>query len=302
MSATLPALARPPEARPAGGLLAFDRAEFDAKFGRRPFRVAHRLADHPLFALPRLLELARFLPPDRVEYNAGNVPVNLRPERTPHTGLSAEETIRRIEECQSWLVLKNVERDPEYRDLLFSCLAEVEALGHPDATRIDHREAFVFVSSPGSVTPYHIDPEWNFLLQVRGPKTIHVFDGADRSLLSEEELERFYSGAHRNLVFRDEYQARAEPFELLPGQGAHVPMTAPHWVQNGPEVSVSFSITFQTRSSERRGLVYRVNHWLRGRGLRPTPVGAAPWRDGLKYHAYRVVRRLRRLAAGRVPE
>ena len=44
-------------------------------------------------------------------------------------------------------------------------------------------EGFIFVSSPGSVTPYHIDPERNFLLQVRGNKTMHMFDGSDRSLL-----------------------------------------------------------------------------------------------------------------------
>src|SRR5262245_63771662 len=83
-------------------------------FARRPFVVRHRLTDHPLFALPRLIELARMLPEDRVEYNAGDVPVSLDPARTPRTGLSIDETIRRIEECRSWMVFKNVERDPEY--------------------------------------------------------------------------------------------------------------------------------------------------------------------------------------------
>ncbi len=278
-----------------GELLSIDRADFDAHFGRAPFRVRHQLADHPLFALPRLLELARALPPEQVEYNAGNVPVNLRPDLTPHTGLSVEETIERIENCQSWLVLKNVERDAEYGALLAACLARVEEMGHPDATQIDHREAFVFVSSPGSVTPYHVDPEWNFLLQVRGRKRIDVFPADDRALLSEEELERFYSGAHRNLVFEDQFQVKARPFDLAPGEGAHVPVTAPHWVQNGPDVSVSFSITFQTRSSERRGAIYRVNHWLRQRGLRPAPVGASAWRDRLKWATFRALRRLRRV-------
>ena len=118
-------------------------------------------------------------------------------------------------------------------------------------------------------------------------------------LLSEEELERFYTGAHRNLTFRDELQARAEVFELHPGEGVHVPVTAPHWVKNGPEVSVSFSITFQTRLSERRGIIYRVNHLLRQRGWSPPAVGTAAWRDGLKYYGYRAMRRLRRAAGKR---
>jgi hypothetical protein len=282
--------------------LDFDRAEFRQSFGVRPFQVRHHLMNHPLFEIDRLLQLARALPEHRVEYNGGDLPVSVDPAKTPRTGLSAEETIRRIAECRSWLVLKNVELDSDYRDLLYGCLNEVERLQHPDANQIDLREGFIFLSSPGAVTPYHMDPEWNFLLQIRGQKTMHVFPAEDRSLLSEVELERFYSGAHRNLVFKDEYQTRAQTFELNPGDGVHVPVTAPHWVQVGPEVSVSFSITFQTRKSERRGIIYRVNHAMRQRGWRPTPVGQSCWRDEMKYFGYRVMRRLRRAWTGKRAE
>lgn len=292
-----------PTSVPTAGtrLLDLDRAGFDAQFGKVPFAIQHRLVDHPLFAVPRLLELAKFLPEDRVEYNAGDIPVNLEPERTPRNGLTPEETIRRIAECRSWLVLKNVERDPAYADLLDRCLGEVEQMGHADARRIDLREAFIFVSSPGAVTPFHIDPEWNFLLQVRGQKTIHVFPNDDRSLVGEEALERFYCGAHRNLVFQEEFQKKAQTFVLEAGEGVHVPVTAPHWVENGPEVSISFSITFQTRESERRGIIYRVNHWLRQRGLTPSPAGVSRWRDAGKYFAYRMLRRLRRVLGSKSP-
>src|SRR5262249_4393034 len=105
-------------ARPLG----IDPARFRARFDREPFVVDHRLSDHRLSARPRLIELARTLPEDHVEYNAGNVPVSLDPARTPRTGLSIDETIRRIEECRSWMVFKNVERDPDYRALLDACL------------------------------------------------------------------------------------------------------------------------------------------------------------------------------------
>lgn len=280
-------------------LLHFEQDLFHRSFGCKPFRVRHHLSQHPLFAVERLLRLAQTLPEDRIEYNAGNLAIGTDPALTPRNGLSPDETIRRIAECQSWLVLKNVERDPDYADLLNRTLTEVEGLGHADARNIAHREAFIFVSSPGAVTPYHIDPEWNFLLQIRGKKFIHVFDGADRTLLTEPELERFYTGAHRNLVYRDEFAARSEAFELDPGDGVHVPVTYPHWVKNGPEVSISFSITFQTRVSERRSIIYRVNHLLRNRGWSPRPVGQSPWRDNMKYLGYRVYRRLRRAFTGK---
>ena len=271
-------------------LLDIDPQAFAAGFGRASFMLRHHLAGHFLFSLERLVALSRALPADKVEYNAGDLPISVDPAKTPRNGLSPEETIRRIRECRSWLVLKNVERDPAYRVLLERCLAEVNALRGTPAPQMSDRRGFIFVSSPGAVTPYHMDPEENFLLQIRGHKTMHVFDPADRAVLSEQEIERFFSGAHRNLVFRDECQTRAQAFDLAPGRALHVPQTAPHWVQNGPEVSVSFSITFQTQASMRRKHAHRMNARLRRLGVEPRPVGQSPLRDNLKQLCYRVVR------------
>ena len=186
--------------------LKIDQELFTKQFPKRPFLIQHTLMDHALFQLPRLMELSRSLPENLVEYNAGNVPVELDPTITPRTGLSVEETIRRIAECKSWLVLKHVERDPHYSALLNICLDEIMPYATRSLPETFQREAFIFISSPGSVTPYHIDHEHNFLLQIRGLKTMHVFDGDDRSILSEEQIEKFYTGAHRNLPFGDEVQ------------------------------------------------------------------------------------------------
>ncbi len=258
--------------------LDLERGLMREDFGEAPFLVRHRLAAHPLFELPRLVELARALPAAQVEYNAGDVPITLDPAATPRNGLSAEETVRRIAECRSWLVLKNVERDPDYRALLERCLAEVRRF----VPALSQQQGFIFVSSPGALTPYHMDPEENFLLQVRGGKTMHVFDPLDRAVLAEQEIERFFSGAHRNLVFREELRGRSKAFRLAPGLGVHVPLAAPHWVQNGDAVSVSFSITFQTPASARKAHAWRLNALLRRWGLEPAPVGGSAVRDGVK--------------------
>lgn len=272
-------------------MLELDPKTFETDFNRHAFTVRHNLADHPLFALPRLIELSQTLPEKNVEYNAGDVSISQDPTKTPRNGLSIEETLRRIEEQRSWLVLKNVEADPAYKALLDACLDEVKPLTEPIAPGMCKREAFIFVSSAGSTTPYHIDPEYNFLLQIRGTKFMTVFDREDRSILSEQELENYLSGAHRNLVFKDEYQAKGTVFELPPGVGLHVPVTAPHWVKNGDEVSISLSITFQTPENDRRRTVYRFNAELRKKGLRPVPYGRSKARDALKFNAYRVARR-----------
>jgi len=276
-----------------------DPQRFTTCFNRRPFVIRHRLAGHPLFALPRLIELARRLPADRVEYNAGDVPVSLDPRDTPRTGLSVEETIRRIEECRSWMVLKNVEHDADYRALLDACLDQLRPYTEPLAPGMSGREGFVFISSPGSVTPYHIDPENNFLLQIRGTKRVSVFDSRDRQVISEPALEAFFGGANRNLVYRDAYQPRATVFELAPGDAVHVPVAAPHWVENGPEVSLSFSITFRTADSDRLEILYRMNHRLRRWKLPPAPVGQSPALDHAKYVLFRAVRGVRRAVVRR---
>lgn len=274
--------------------LKIDAGRMASDFGQAPFALGHRLAGHPLFELPRLVELARRLPEAKVEYNAGNVPLTLDPKRTPRNGLSAEETVERIETCNSWMVLKNVELDAPYGALLEDCLHEVAAAGGPPVREMTDRESFVFVSSPNVLTPYHMDPEENFLLQLRGTKTIHVLPGKDRRVLSLEELERFHAGAHRNLVFRERYRAFARSFTLGPGEGVHVPVTSPHWVQNGPDVSISYSITFQTRAGLRRAHAHRANAALRRLGLEPAPVGASMLSDGAKHLVFRALERMKR--------
>ncbi len=279
----------PPE--PAARLLDIDAAQFRAGFDHHPFFIRHRLADHPLFALPRLVRLARELPAQHIEYNAGNIPVGMDPELTPRNGLTAEETVYRIAECSSWMALKYVEQDGEYGRLLEQCLAEVRPLSEPLRRGMRDLQGFIFVSSPASVTPYHMDPEHNFLLQIRGSKEVSLFDGRDRSILGERELERYHGGGHRNLEFRQECDAKAMRYRLEPGFGLHFPATAPHYVRNGPEVSISFSITFRTPDLDARARVHRFNGWLRQRGIEPTPRGASPLRDGMKSLASRIARR-----------
>jgi len=272
-----------------------DAGVFRELFNRRPFKIGHHLADHPLFELPRLVELSRQLPESQVDYASGNVSVDQGSKDAPQTGLSPEETIRQIEECQSWLVLKNVEKVDAYRQLLDACLNQIGLLSEDVASGMYLREGFIFVTSPDSETPYHTDPENNFLLQIRGPKYVHMWDPTDRSVSSEEDLENLFCGGPRNLEYKEAYAARGEKFVLQPGDGLHFPVAAPHWVQNGPEVSISFSITFRTNDSARQESLHRLNRQLRRLGITPTPFGQSTFRDGLKYSLVRGARGLKRL-------
>lgn len=276
-------------------LLELDEATFTECFNETGFMVRHRLVDSGLFTLPRIVELSKRLPESKVEYNAGDVEVGQGRKEAPMTGLSIEETISQIETANSWMVLKNVELDDEYGDLLNQCLAEVAKFSEPLAPGMCQKMGFVFVSSPNSVTPYHIDHENNFLLQIRGEKFVRMFNRHDRMVLPEADIERIFAGGHRNLEFADEFLDRSEEFKLTPGDGLHFPVHAPHFVQNGDNVSISFSITFQTEETERTKALYWMNHRLRKLKLNPSAPGQSKWGDALKFGAYKTMRSIKRM-------
>ncbi len=266
-----------------GHYLTADQDRVRTQLGRRTFRLAHQLCDHPLFELDRLAQLAQELPSALVEWNAGSVGESQDPLLTPSNGLSPEETVRRIADCQSWLVLKRIEASPDYAALLKDCVAD---LGHglEQTELVPFRvRGFLFVSSPGAVTPLHLDPEQGVLLQIRGTKSVTVFAREDRAIVTDPELERFASGGHRNILRAPEEGQEPGVHLLEPGDGLHIPFHAPHLVKNGPEVSISFSLTFQTKQTDREHSVLMVNHRLRRLGLRPGPFGKSVRRDGAKH-------------------
>ena len=297
---TTATLERPIATKPAGknsgstpsplDALSFD--EFEQKFNKSAFTIRHHLQDHPLLDLSRLVELAGALPEKSVEYNAGDLPVTQDPNQTPRNGLSIVDTVRRIEECKSWMVLKNVEQQPEYKDLLRTCLEQVGEITESIAPGMCQQQGFIFISSPNSVTPFHIDPENNFLLQIRGRKRVQMFDREDRNVISEEQIEGFFTGAHRNIPYLDSFADRGQWFELGPGDGLHFPIAAPHWVKNGDAVSISFSITFQTNDSRNRQSLHRLNKRLRSLRLSPTDVGRSELVDNTKLAVVNAARRL----------
>src|SRR5205823_5790772 len=104
-------------------------------------------------------------------------------------------------------------------------------------------------------TPVHFDPEHNLLLQIRGVKDMNVGRFTDPAALPRE-LHRYYRGGHRNL---EELPTDVRTFRMEPGDGAYVYPFAPHFVRNGPAVSISLSITFRTVASERFEKAHRFN-------------------------------------------
>jgi hypothetical protein len=273
-----------------------DLDRFRALYPERPGKLSHGLAGHPLLTLKALVGLAGRLGRANVEYNAGDLPYGVDPSEVSHTGLDPQETIRRIEECGSWMVLKNVNNDPAYGALLEEALAEVAPVIEPVSGEMLTKVGFIFVSSPGAVTPFHLDPEHNILLQIRGSKTMMIVPGTE-DVVPHEKHEAYHVGGHRNVAWHDDYEARGHKFELTPGEAVHVPLMWPHWVKNGPEPSVSFSITWKSDWIYQEADVRGMNHLLRRWGMDPRPPAPFPKRNMGKALAFRAIRKARQVGA-----
>jgi hypothetical protein len=269
-------------------LLEIDSATFASNFAKRPFRVKHTLVDHELLSVESVAQLADALPERSVEHNMGNVPVVLPGQAAPRLDLSPGEIARTIDTNGCWMVLKNIEQQPEYHRLLDEALDEVTPFVADREGGMNLREGYLFLSAPNSTTPAHTDHEHNFLLQIRSPKYMHIGRFKD-ALTAQLQAEKMFAGT-RNV---DDLPDDAELYELHPGDGVYVPPCAPHWVNTGEEVSVSLSITFRTPVTERAGYVHEFNRHLRQLHMSPTAPGRWPAIDKAKAGVFRAQQRVR---------
>jgi hypothetical protein len=273
------------QAKASDRWIGVDAGEFQKKFNRQSFELNHQLATHPLFQLPALMQLAKRTlqsRPGDLYYDAGEVRVEQRWDSMPERPFSPTEAMERIENAGAWFIFRSAQRDPEYRVFLDRGLAEIKGLiGTGIDSQILVEDIIIFVTSPKRVTAYHIDRECNFLLQIRGTKTLHVFDREDREVLPEDEIERFWSVDNNAAIYKPHLQDRANSYKLAPGKGVHIPVNCPHWVENDDNVSVSLSVNFQFKDAQRAN-VYRANYLLRKIGLKPTPPGKSPMLDTVK--------------------
>ena len=248
---------------------------------KTPFPVKHGLVGHPLFTLPKLVELAKTMPRDKIEFSGGDVEIGQSAEDTPKLDMAPEKVINQIEKHNAWMVIKRVEVVPQYRALLTEFVDGLFAAAGQAGQKYSHLEAYVFVSSANATTPFHVDAEENILIQIKGDKTVHIFNNDDRSLVSEEAME-ISPSKYRNQTYDPAFEDHAEVFKLTPGDGVHIPYLLPHWVRVEDEYSVSMAMTWKTPKVERLNKIRLMNGTLRHFGWPQKAPGISPVMDTLK--------------------
>lgn len=263
---------------------------FEKNLNVLPFEVQHTLTGDPLFAVPALVDLAVQInnrkDPHRqygdVSCLLGRPTLGQREIEGSVFAPSVQEAIESIEHSDAWLMLNHIEYEDAYRPVLEKTICDVLRLTKRNLlSKVKWFEAIIFVTSPNRLTPYHLDRECAWLLQIQGNKDIHLFNRADKDMVPDQELERYWAADNQAAKYKPELEERAMVFNMKPGTGVHIPVNTPHWLKNGDNVSVSMNVNFVFHDSE-WGNIHKANYYLRKRGLQPTPAGVHPTIDRAK--------------------
>jgi len=265
---------------------------------KHSFITRHNLLGHPLMSLERLSGLIQRLPSDQVFFSSAKVSKDVDFDRAwieHRSSFSLRDALTDLATTDAYIMVRAPETDPEYQPLFKELLRCVEDSLRDVDPDVRGAMLYLFVSSPNSTTPFHVDRYSTLLMQFTGSKTLYVWPYNDRATVPEEAMEKLFAeSSKRGPSLASDREQLGTPYVLQPGATLHMPFTAPHWVKNGPEVSISLSIIYRTRKSDQMMNAYEFNHALRKRlAWQPKQVGVSPLVDQCKDIMLRGYKKLR---------
>lgn len=267
------------------------REKFAMNYPEVPHTLMHGAQHHRLLTLDSLAELAESLPARSLECNSGDQPIGV--EAVPEQLIDGiGDRIRNIETAGCWVGLRQVEQNPAYEQLLWDLLEDMRPTIEKKTGKILNLQGFIFITSPGGVTPYHFDPEHNILLQVRGSKVMTVFPAGDTAYASDEMHEIYQTGGRPELPWSEDMARGGSDWAITAGEALYVPVMAPHYVRNTNEISISISVTWRSEWSYAEADARALNKLLRQAGMNPASPGRWPERNRAKSYAWRALRKL----------
>jgi hypothetical protein len=195
-------------------------------------------------------------------------------------------------------MVRSPEVDRSFKELYQELVADVETLIRQRGvgSKAVDPQLYLFIASPNSITPFHIDRYSTFLMQFRGSKEVCVFQPWDDRVVAPANREAYVSYTNTHLPWSPKVDVLATKYLFKPGEALHIPFVSGHHVRNGSEdVSISMSIIFNTRETMIWRRALNFNHKLRPVlshfGLKPAPIGVNFWRDTAKSYLQRPMSR-----------
>ena len=286
---------------PGQELKTIGQIPFDDAFPGRSLEFSHDLHLDDRLTLAAVADLADRLPRRSVIADTATQPL-LVPQGGPPRGALERpgDVIRDLHNANAWLTLLNVEDDQGMAEIMNTQLDQLESgmtARQRRRVKMRKRVAFVFVSSPNSVTPVHFDIEHSLLMQVSGSKTVSI-GRFESDAARRHEFDRYWDGAHGRI---ETLQPEEAAYTTMPGRAVYIPPGTPHWVHNGPDISLSVTLTYFTAATVRENRVESFNAILRRRHMKPRDPGQSATVDRAKVcalGALTIGQRLRSVSAG----
>lgn len=255
---------------------------FASAYPLSPAMLQHSLMDQPLLSFEALAKAALELPPQYVERRISNAVNGGEFAMDRLDDADAATVIRSINTSGNWVMLRFVEQLSAYSGLLDRLMDQIGPSISPSTGPGLTIRGFIFISSPGTLTPFHFDCEYNILFQIAGDKHFATYQPIP-PWLPLDRHEAYYSAGNNMLPWNDAYEAEANIHQLRPGDALFIPYASPHWVKAGAEPSISLSITWQSAWSQSVGAAMQINPLLRRCGF---PTGDLPaWPKAPKWRS-----------------
>lgn len=283
-------------------LRCFDPSVDGHELDREPFKFHHQLMGHPALELENLAKVIPSLPDEYVKYSKGlmrngddfeNCNVHHRSQ------MSLAETIECMRTSDSYVMVRSPQIHESFQPVFRDLSGDVDHLlrqmfGQRERLLI-RPQLYLFIASPSSHTPFHIDRNSTMLLQFRGSKQVALFPPWEPRVVADADREAYAAYNNTKLPWSDARDAFGKRFDFKPGEGLHIPFIAGHYVQNGDDdVSISMSIIFNTPESQAQLDALQFNHKVRGLGWAPSPVGHSAGKDQFKSLLWRARGKVRR--------
>jgi hypothetical protein len=234
-------------------------------FGKKPLLVHHNAHESPLFSDEALAELIEKSP--RENYYVNTMKRGAKDRSSRREGeirdLSGREVMDAVAKGHIWIMLLNPEKVvPGYGDLLEKIYSEIQS--NVPKLKVLKKKISILISSPNIPVFYHCDLAGQTLWQVRGEKTVYVYPNRE-PYLPQPNLEKIVlNEAHEiSLPYDPAWDDVATSFTIKPGDMLNWQLYAPHRIQNGNCVNVSFTTEHVTPNVRRNFAVNFANGILR---------------------------------------
>ena len=234
------------------------------RFGADLGVYQHTLHQNALFSDAALAQLLDSYPREKLEiFTVGADQKSVdKSRRGSAESLSGAQLLEAVKMGRIWMRLRGANKAAAgYQQIADKMFAELHQMHH-GLTTFSH-DVGVIISSPGLQEFYEFEMPLTALLQVRGEKTLRVWDAREPYIRDEHLETQALTGLAPAIEFNPIWNEDAQSVALKPGVMATWAQNSPHRLVNSDTLNVALYAAFMTPAALLRANVIYGNAVMR---------------------------------------